>query len=226
MNSPKRKAATRKRVLIVDDHPVLRRGVVEMLAQEPDLTVCGEASDVHEALQAVEELKPDLVLVDITLKNSNGLELLKDLRTRWPNLPALVLSMHDETLYAERALRAGARGYVAKGEPPARVMQAVRQVLNGEVYVSERLASKLLYRLVNGQPGSGRFSVEALSDREFEVFRFIGEGRSTRDIAERLHLSVKTIESHRENIKRKLKLKNASELLQHAIQWVQYEKQS
>jgi DNA-binding NarL/FixJ family response regulator len=225
VNAAKKDAGDKTQIVIVDDHPVLRRGVVQLVNQEPDLIVCGEADDAPDALKLLDKLKPELVLVDVTLKNSSGIELIKDIRIRHPNMLVLVLSMHSESFYAERVLRAGARGYVAKGEPPGKVIEGIRRVLTGEIYVSEKVAAKMLGKLAGVRGSSEGPTVDSLSDREFEVFRLIGNGVATRDIADRLHLSVKTIETHRENIKQKLRLKNAAELLQHAIQWVQYESQ-
>jgi DNA-binding NarL/FixJ family response regulator len=219
--------ATRKmRVILVDDHPIVRQGLTQLLQHDPDLAVVGEAESPVEALKVIDDLKPDIALVDITLKDASGIELVKDIRVRHPQLPVLVLSMHDESFYAERVLRAGARGYVTKEEAPEKVLNAIKRVLAGEIYVSEKMASRMLSKLVDGRPGTEGFSLERLTDRELEVFELIGQGVGTRNIAKKLHLSVKTIESHRENIKRKLKLKNAAELLQHAIQWVQVEKTS
>lgn len=211
------------RVLVVDDHPIVRQGIIQIISQEPDFTVCGEAESASAALQAIAALKPDVVLADLSLKESSGLELVKDVRVRWPDLPVLMLSMHDESIYAERVLRAGARGYLTKVEATERVIEALRMVLRGEIYLSSQMASRLVGMYVKGRPESTGSTVERLSDRELEVFNLIGQGLKTSQIAERLHLSVKTIESHRSNIKRKLNLDNATQLLQHAIQWTQYE---
>jgi len=211
------------RVVIVDDHPVVRQGLSLLLEQEGDMAFVGEAESTVEALKVLEEVRPDVAVVDISLRDSNGIELVKDIRIRWPEMLVLVLSMHDESFYAERVLRAGARGYVTKDEDGSRVVTAIRRVLAGEIYLSERMSSKMLCKLVDNRPGSG-LSVECLSDRELQVFEMIGQGHGTRNIADALHLSAKTIESHRERIKKKLKFANASELLQHAIQWVQLER--
>ncbi|HWD20283.1 MAG TPA: response regulator transcription factor [Verrucomicrobiae bacterium] len=215
---------TKTRVLIVDDHPLLRKGVVELVNAEKDFEVVGEAEDTHRALTAIEVSKPDVALVDITLGGGSGIELLKDIRVRFPKLLVLVLSMHDETVYAHRALRAGASGYIMKQEGAERVVTALRKVMKGEVYLSERLGSRMLTTLVGGRATLTGSPIEALSDRELEVFTLIGHGHGTRPIAEKLHLSVKTIESHRAHIKEKLNLQNATELVHHAIQWVQSEK--
>jgi DNA-binding NarL/FixJ family response regulator len=207
------------RILIVDDHPIVQQGLTEMLNHEDDLTVCGTAEDMHEALSKIEELKPDLVVLDITLKSSNGIEVLKDIKIRYPKLLVLMLSMHDETLYALRALRAGAAGYVMKHELPDTVLASIRRAMNGEVVLSPALEKRMMKQLLGTGAARTGSPLEDLSDRELEVFRLVGTGHSTRQIAGELHLSVKTIESHRAHIKEKLNLKNATELVQHAIQW-------
>jgi len=211
------------RVLIVDDHPVVRRGLAEVLSGTADFVVCAEADSAVEALRAVAEAGPDVAVVDLTLKGKSGLELLKDLRVRHPDLPVLVLSMHDESLYAERALRAGARGYIMKDGRMEDVVEALRQVRAGRVYLSPRMTSRLLGRLTGGGAGDGASPMQRLTDRELEVFEMIGLGRATREIAEALHLSVKTVDTHRENIKRKLNLPGGTELSRHAFLWVQRE---
>lgn len=210
---------TKSRILLVDDHPIVRQGLTEMINQETDVTVCGVADDLHKALDAIATLKPDLVIVDISLKGSNGIELLKNIKVRYPKMRVLMLSMHDESLYAVRALRAGAAGYIMKQEATEKVLTAIRQVLNGEVYLSERMEKRMMQQLVGGRAVRTGSPIEDLSDRELEVFGLIGQGHGTRQIAEQLHLSIKTIESHRAHIKEKLGLKNATELVQHAIQW-------
>ncbi len=212
------------RVLLVDDHPIVRQGLAELIDQEPDLSVCGEAKSAAEAWQVIETSHPDIAIVDISLQDTSGIELIKDLKVRHPELPVLVLSMHDEGLYAERALRAGAKGYVMKEEATERLMAAVRRVHGGEMYLSERMSSRLLSKLVDGAHEIGSSPMERLSDRELQVFELIGRGCGTRQIAEKLHLSIKTIESHREHIKSKLKLANSAELFQHATSWVQFER--
>jgi len=208
----------RVRVLVVDDHPLLRVGLVEMIQQEPDMEVCGQAGGADEAVRLIEEHGPDLMTLDISLPGKSGLELLKDLRHRYPELHVLVVSMHDESLYAERALRAGARGFITKEEAVDRVVEAIRVVQKGELYVSKGISNRLVEKLVVGGGGS---PLERLSDRELEVFRLLGQGRGTRQIAEQLHLSIKTIETHRANIKQKLNLKSATELVRHAVQWAE-----
>jgi DNA-binding NarL/FixJ family response regulator len=214
----------KKKVFVVDDHPIVRQGLAQMVNREPDLIVCGEAEDASTVLQAIVTVKPDIMIVDISLNGPDGLELLKNIRTRYPTLPVLILSMHDESIYAERALRAGANGYIMKHEAAEKVLGAVRQILNHETYVSDRVASKILQRYISGSDNPKSSPLSELSDRELEVFRLIGKGHSTRMIAEELHLSVKTVESYQAHIKDKLSLKNGRELVQHAIQWVLSEK--
>jgi len=199
----------------------VRQGLASLIDQQPDLQVCGEASDPQQALQAVTTSRPDIALVDISLGHVSGLELIKDLRSRAPDLPILVLSIHDEGFYAERALRAGAKGYVMKQEATGKVMTAIRKVLAGDVYVSETMAAKMLTQFVGAPPGEGDESpIARLSDRELEIFTMIGRGLGTREIATKLFLSVKTVEAHREHIKDKLKLKSGTELMRHAVQYV------
>jgi DNA-binding NarL/FixJ family response regulator len=201
------------RVLLIDDHPILRKGLAELINQETDMMVCGEAEEAPKAFEAVGVLNPDVAVVDISLKGGNGLELIKNIKARWPDLPLLVLSMHDETLYAERALRAGSLGYIMKEE-------ALEKVLAGEIFLSDKMKGRMLNQLVGGRIKQGSSSIDNLSDRELEVFRLIGEGRGTRQIAEELRLSVRTVEAYREYIKDKLNLKNGTELVQHAFQYV------
>ena len=210
---------TKYRILIVDDHPIVRRGLRELVADEPDLEVCGEAEDVAQALSQVAETRPDLVIVDLTLKNGHGLDLIQEIKARHGQVRMLVSSMHDESLFAERALRAGAAGYISKQEPPERMIDAMRRVLQGEIYLSSRMSTRLLHRLTTGE-AIDEDPVESLSDRELEVFEMIGQGLGTKQIAGKLDLSHKTIETHREKIKSKLNLKNSSELSRHATQWV------
>jgi DNA-binding NarL/FixJ family response regulator len=209
----------KSRVLLVDDHPIVRQGLAELIDHENDMTVCGVAEDIHHALDQIGTLLPDLTIVDITLKGSNGIELLKNIKIRYPKQAVLMLSMHDEALYAVRALRAGASGYVMKQEATEKVLTAIRQVLKGEIFLSDRMEKKMMRQLVGGSSPRTGSPLEDLSDRELEVFNLIGQGRGTRQIADDLHLSIKTIESHRAHIKEKLNLQNATELVQHAIQW-------
>jgi DNA-binding NarL/FixJ family response regulator len=214
----------KRQVLLVDDHPIVRHGLALLINREPDLMVCGEAEEAQSATQAIVSLRPDLVILDISLGGPDGLELLKQIRARDADLPVLVLSMHDETIYAERVLRAGANGYIMKQEATDRVLTAIRRILEGQVYVPDRVASRLLRQYARTSTVSARSPLAALSDRELEVFRLIGEGRSTRQIAEILHVSVKTVESYQAHIKEKLELRNARELQHHAIEWAISEK--
>jgi DNA-binding NarL/FixJ family response regulator len=213
--APQQKKA---RILVVDDHPIVRQGLVLMVGHEPDLEVCGEAASAAEALKVIAATQPDAAIVDLSLKGSSGLELLKDIKVRYPKLAVLVLSVYDESMYAERALRAGAMGYMMKEEAVEKVITAIRRILSGQIYLSENMASRLLHVLVGGRP-VGTSPAERLSDRELEVFQLIGQGYGNTEIARRLHLSPKTVETYRGHIKDKLNLSNATELLQHAIQW-------
>lgn len=211
------------KVLIVDDHPIVRQGFTQFINREPDLEVCGDAEDANRALIAIEKLNPDIAIIDISLKGSNGLELIKSIRMQYPKLLMLVVSMHDESRYAERVLRAGARGYVMKEEKIDVVLKAVRQVLRGDIYLSEQMIPKVLTRIIDESRDPNGTVVEILSDRELEIFHLIGHGQKTCQIAEQLHVSVKTVESHYVHIKKKLNLKNAIELYQRAFQWVESE---
>jgi DNA-binding NarL/FixJ family response regulator len=215
----KEASARKTRIFIVDDHPIVREGLSLMMNREPDMVVCGEAEEATKALQVITSTKPDFLIVDISLAGPDGLDLLKSIRARYPTMPVLVLSMHDEAIYAERALRAGANGYIMKQEATERVLVAVRQILANKVYVSDRIANRMLQQYVKGYVGGQGSPIAELSDRELEVFRLIGEGHSTRRIAEELHLSVKTVESYQAHIKEKLALKSGRELVQRAIQW-------
>jgi DNA-binding NarL/FixJ family response regulator len=207
-------------ILLVDDHPIVRQGLAELVNHEADLVVCGQAEDAHQAMKAVKELKPDMAIVDISLKETSGMELIKDLNAQYPDLPVLALSMHDESLYAERALRAGARGYIMKIEATEKVIMAIHKILSGEIYISDKMAAKMMHKLVGGGNKIEVSPLDSLSDRELEVFQLIGKGFGTRQISERLYLSIKTIETYRAHIKEKLNLAGAAEMLQYAIQWV------
>jgi DNA-binding NarL/FixJ family response regulator len=207
------------KILLVDDHPVVRECLELRFSREPDLVVCASVSSAAAALDSIARHQPHLAIVDITLPDSHGLELVKDLHTRDPGLRLLVFSMHDENLYGERVLRAGARGYVMKKDPPERVVDAVRNVLSGRLAVSDTLAQKLLGSL-HGQHSNSSASVELLSDRELEVFQFLGQGLSTKEIAERLNRGIKTIETYRTRIKDKLAIASAPELVAKAAAWV------
>lgn len=211
-----------KKVLIVDDHPLMRKGMALALDEQPDLEVCGQAADGEESMELVATQDPDLILVDISLPGINGLELVKRYRVMDAEVAVLVVSRHDELLYAERVIRAGARGYVSKLEAPDVIVRAVRRVLAGQVYVSDAVNERLLTRIADPDRSLTAASpLDLLSDRELEVFELTGEGLSARRIADRLHLSVKTVESYRARIKNKLDLDTASELLRHAVQWVE-----
>jgi DNA-binding NarL/FixJ family response regulator len=210
-------ASKGRRIMLVDDHPVMREGLAQLITHEPDLSICGQYEDAARAFSAIPTLRPDLAIIDLSLKGSSGLELVKNSRASYPNLRILVLSMYDESLYAERVLRAGAAGYIMKQEAAEKVLAAIRQVLDGGVYLSEKMGSKLMRQLVGGKTSESGSSLERLSDRELEVFGLIGQGKGTRQIAEHLRLSVKTIESHRAHIKEKLNLKDANELVHTAI---------
>jgi DNA-binding NarL/FixJ family response regulator len=214
-----RQCAVKRRVFIVDDHPLLRQGLALLINQQHDLEVCGEAEEAQAAMQAIAKKRPDILIVDISLTGPDGLDLLKNIRALYPDLPVLILSMHDEAVYAERALRARANGYIMKQEATEKVLVAMRRILNGEVYLSDRMANKMLQQYIGGSPASIHSQISALSDRELEVFCLIGEGRGTREIADELHLSVKTVETYQAHIKEKLSLHSGRELIQRAIQW-------
>jgi DNA-binding NarL/FixJ family response regulator len=213
------KAPSKKRILIVDDHPMMREGLRQLIEREADLEVCGEAEDAVAALSLAESTSPDIAVVDITLRSSNGLELIKDLHIRAPKTAVLVLSMHDESLYAERVLRAGGRGYIMKQEGGKKIVEAIRRVLSGAVYVSDNISARILDSF-SGRT-QNKSAVESLTDREFEVFQLIGEGLSTTEMADKLHVSVKTIEVHRVNIKAKLNIATAQELIRFAVRWLE-----
>jgi DNA-binding NarL/FixJ family response regulator len=219
---PARKINNRRRLLIVDDHAVLREGLVTQINREADLIVCGQAVNAREAVAAIEKLNPDLVLVDINLPGRNGLELIRDLQSLRPNLPVLVLSMHDEAVFAERVLRAGGRGYVSKQQSGQSLLAAIRRVLSGQIYLSDDVSTRLLDSLAGKVRRVNTPSpVEQLTDRELEVFTLIGQARETKEISSRLGMSAKTVEAHRASIKRKLKLRTGPELTRHAVLWVE-----
>ena len=213
----------KSRLLIVDDHPLFREGLGQLISHDTDLVVCGEAADAAEGLKAIGELKPDLVLVDISLGGASGIDLIKAIKEAHDDIPVLVISMHDESLYAERALRAGAMGYVMKHEPGKTVRSAIRKVLSGEMYLSEKMSSAIISKFMRGQNDQPASPLEILSDRELEVFRMLGQGKGTRQIAQDLNVTVATINSFRNRIKEKLHLKTATEMMLHAIQWMQGE---
>lgn len=216
----------KKRILLVDDHPIVRSGFAEVIGRTPDLEVVGEAGDAETALHWLEKNRPDLVVADISLPSMNGIEMTKLIKERYPKIPVLIVSMHEEALYAERALRAGAKGYVVKLEPPDTLLNAARDVLAGEVFISRRTAERALKSMVNGPPTASTYDAAlsklgCLTDRELEVFEAIGEGRTTREIAERLGRSIKTVETHRTNAISKLGLSGAAALRECAIRWIE-----
>ncbi len=210
----------KKKIFIVDDHPIVREGLTVIINHEKDLEICGEADEAREAFNAISELRPDVVIVDITLKNSDGIELTKNLKARYPTLPVIVLSIHDESTYAERVLRAGAQGYLMKEVVSKNIVSAIRTVLSGEIYVSNTMGKKLLRKLASGKAATISDPMDSLSDRELEIFRLIGQGYKPSKIAQCMHLSVKTVDTYRTRIKEKLNLGDADELLRYAIRWV------
>ena len=208
-------------ILLVDDHPMTREGLAAIINRQVDLEVCGEASSPAEAMSALTKLQPDLMLTDMTMPGRSGIEFIKDVHTTWPGLPMLVLSMHDEMLYAERALRAGARGYLMKDAGSAKVLEVIRLILGGQSYVSPQMSARLLDAVTGRRPRGSTSPIEKLSDREFEVFRLLGSGMTTKEVAKALNLSPKTVDVHRGRIKEKLQLKDATSLLHHAVRWVE-----
>ena len=211
--------ATKHKIFLVDDHPLVREWLTNLINEQSDLTVCGEADSGPQALQAIEQIKPDVAIVDIALRDSSGIELIKDLKQICPNVSVLVLSMHEESHYAERALRAGARGYIMKRETTKKVIAAIRQVLSGQLYVSETTAAAMAAQFVAGKSLDDSSPAQQLSDRELEVFEMLGQGRGTRQIAESLRVSVKTVQAYCARIKEKLNLASATELLREAVRW-------
>lgn len=216
----KAQSTDRKKVFLVEDHPVTREGFAQLINYQSDLQVCGQAGNAARAMAGIEATRPDLAIIDISLVESNGLELIKNLKARYPNLGMLVLSTHDESLYAERAMRAGARGYVMKQAPTAEVMDAIRATLKGEIYLSESMQTKMVRQHLHGSGGNTKSDMDCLSDRELEIFELIGNGQTTRKIASKLNLSISTVETHRAHIKEKLRLTNAVELVRRAVDWV------
>jgi DNA-binding NarL/FixJ family response regulator len=219
-NQATRNGPAKKKILLVDDHPIFRHGLAELLDAQADLTVCGHADSAPGALEQMRQLKPDLAILDITLRGTNGIELVKLMKAEYPQLPVLVLSMHDESLYALRALRAGALGYVMKAEGVQHVLEAVRRVLEGKLFVSPTLGEKLIFKATHGSESDSPSPVDRLSDRELEVLVMLGRGHSTRSIAKQINLSVKTVETHRAHIKEKLGFSDANEMVRFAIDWV------
>lgn len=217
---PERAAAKVHRILIVDDHPMLRRGLAELISHEPHLGVCGESDDLATTLTKIREARPDLLVIDIGLRDINGIEVVKQVKAQHPDLPMLVCSMHDEMLFAERALRAGAMGYISKERALDDVITAIRTVLSGRIYLSARMSDHLLHRVQGGEAELNQSPVERLTDRELEVFELIGQGLGTNEIAQKLSLSPKTIDAHRQKMKRRLDIDTTNELIQYAVKWV------
>src|SRR5438132_3067476 len=218
--NPKCDAPDAKRILIVDDHPLFRKGLEELIQSDDSFAVCGQAGNAAEAMDVIRKLSPELAIVDLSLPGANGIELIKNIRAEFPKLPILVLSMHDESLYAVRALRAGADGYVMKHEAMANVIQAIREVFNGRPYLSPAMAAQVITQFAHRQAEGETDAVERLSDRELEILELIGKGNDVRQIAKVLHLSPKTVETHRAHIKDKLDLKNSREVARFALQWL------
>ena len=212
-------ARPKRKVFLVDDHPLVREWLTNLINQQPDLTVCGETETAPKAREAIAALQPDIAIVDISLKDSSGIDLIKDLKQAQPRVAILVLSMHDESHYAERALRAGASGYIMKRETTRKVIDAIRRVLEGKLYVSETVAEAMTARFVRGKPAADLSPIEHLSDRELEVFEMLGRGLGTRQIAESLHVSIKTVQAYCARVKEKMNLNSATELLREAIRW-------
>lgn len=213
------KGAPRKRILIVEDHPLMREGLANAINRERDLTVCGEARAASEAMEAVRKLRPDLALIDITLPDKSGLELIKDLKAMHPDLLMLAVSMHDESLYAERVLRAGGSGYITKQRPPEELIGAIRQVFDDHIYVSSEMSERIVKRFSGRRPATPSSPVEMLSDREFEILQLIGEGKARREIALQLHISPKTVAVHHAHIREKLNVRTGAGLIRFAVQW-------
>ena len=217
-------APKKVRIMVVDDHPIMREGLTRVIEEASDLAVCAQAESIQRALELIEKAQPDLIIVDIGLGGTNGLELIKDVKARYPKLPVLVHSMHEEQVYAQRSLQAGARGYLMKQEPAAKLLRAIRQVLSGEIYLSEAMTRQMLHRMAGSASGNGLSAVECLSDRELEVFELLGRGQKTKEIAHDLHLSIKTVQTYCEHLKEKLLLRDATGLVRFAVQWVEAQK--
>ncbi len=215
---------SKNKVLVVDDHPIVRQGLTQLINQESDFVVCGDAGDIPQALNAIEGCKPDIIIVDISLGHTSGIRLIEDLSHNYPELSILALSMHDESIYAERCLKAGAKGYIMKQEPPEKVVSALRKILEGDIYISDKLGTKLLNKFVTKRADSSGSPVELLSNRELEVFQLVGQGLKTRKIAEELNLSVKTVETYIDHIKKKMNFDDSRDLFLHAVQWTMNEK--
>jgi len=215
-----RNISEKKRIFIVDDHPIIRQGLTQLINQEPDLVVCREAENVRTTLELISTVKPDLVITDISLKGTNGIELIKILREQYPSLPSLVFSMHAESLYAERALRAGAKGYIMKGDNPAKLIEAIRFILkNKSPYISNSVLINIINKIGEKNFSKKSSTLDFLTNRELEIFLLLGQGNGTFQIAEQLSISKKTVESHRANIKKKLKINRSGELVYYAVHW-------
>jgi DNA-binding NarL/FixJ family response regulator len=210
-----------KRILIVDDHPLICKGLTQLINGEEDLSVCGDACDINAAIEMIAALEPHAVIVDISLKGSSGIDLLKAIKVRYPDLPALVYSMHDESVFAERALKAGARGYLMKDQPAEVLIEAIRKILAGNLYFSDKIITSLLGRINNIVSGGDQHPIKRLTDRELEIFQLIGEEMKNSKIATKLNISIKTVEAHREHIRRKLDIIDSSELIKYAKEWIQ-----
>ena len=216
-----KKSISEKKIMIVDDHPLLRQGIKKVIDMEKDLKVCSEAASANDAIDQIIKYEPDVIIIDITLSgNVNGIELIKTIRQRYPKIYTIVLTMHDESIYGERSLRAGARGYVVKEVASKNIVQAIRTVLNGDMYISEELSKKIVGRVVHDSGDTVGLSIENLTDREFEIFHLIGNGFSTKEIAGKFNISIFTVESHKKKIKEKLNFKDSPELIKNAIQWI------
>lgn len=215
---------SKKKVLVVDDHPIVRQGLAQLINQESDFMVCGDAGDIPHALKAIEDCRPDIIIVDISLGHTSGIRLIEDLSHNYPDLAVLALSMHDESIYAERCLKAGAKGYIMKQEPPEKVISALRKILEGDIYISDKLGTKLLHKFVTKKADASGSPVELLSNRELEVFQLVGQGLKTRKIAEELNLSIKTVETYIDHIKKKMNFDDSRDLFLHAVQWSMNEK--
>jgi len=218
-SSTARPAARRARILLVDDHPLVRERLAEIINQEPDLMVCGEAQDRAGALAAMAAHRPELAIIDLALKDSDGLELIKDIRLHWPNVLMLVVSMYEESLYAERVIRAGARGYVTKQEATRDILSAIRRVLSGRVYLNENVSARIIDRLADRSVPGAATPAEMLADRELQMFELLGRGLAVKEIARRLRIATKTVDTYRRRIREKLNLQTSSQLLQHAVSW-------
>lgn len=212
-----------KRLVLIDDHPIVRKGLRELLGDDFSFAICGEADNAQEALAVIRESHPDCAIVDVSLEGGNGISLIKRIKSMYPDLPCLVFSMHDETLYAERALKAGASGYVMKQTDPDNMIQALHKILDGDIYLSEKMSRLLVHKLISGKGSASGAGVDNLSDRELEIFQLFGRGLTSRQISEQLCISIKTTESHRARIKEKMQFSNSAELVQYAIKWVQSE---